>query len=186
MATDVTAPSPNERKWYVLRDLKRANSKSPAYKELAEKGFTVFTPMKDVLATKVGRTERKRLPVLRDLLFVRSSRSLLDEEIRRTPTLQYRFLRGCYMVPMTVRDDEMEQFIAATQSTTSIRYYSPEEITDDMIGGKVRLIGGALGGRVVTLMKLRGSKKKRIFVSIPSVIVAAVEVNPEYLQMVEE
>lgn len=32
--------------WFILRDLKRPNSKSPAYKQLVDEQYKVFTPLK--------------------------------------------------------------------------------------------------------------------------------------------
>ena len=41
--------------WYVMRDLKRANAKLPAYKQLLNEHFEVFTPMKEQLSVHGGR-----------------------------------------------------------------------------------------------------------------------------------
>lgn len=35
----------DQPKWYVMRDLKRANAKHPAYKILGEMNMKIFTPM---------------------------------------------------------------------------------------------------------------------------------------------
>ena len=41
--------------WYVMRDLKRANAKLPAYKQLLNEHFEVFTPMKEQLSVMIPR-----------------------------------------------------------------------------------------------------------------------------------
>lgn len=41
--------------WFVMRDLKRANAKLPAYKQLEEAGFRVFTPMTTKIMEKGGK-----------------------------------------------------------------------------------------------------------------------------------
>lgn len=172
--------------WFVMRDLKRHNALLPAYKMLAERGFEVFTPMKWVLSPRLrgGKRERKAVPFMQDLLFVRDCRRNLDPVVEITPTLQYRYLRHGYCLPMTVRDEDMERFITAVNSTESIRYYKPEEITPAMHGRKIRIVGGALDGFDGTLVTTRGSKVKRLLVELPNLLSAGVEVNPEYIQFI--
>lgn len=48
-----------QKKWFVLRDLKRRNSLSPAYIELGQEGYEVFTPLKWEIAVKAGRRIRR-------------------------------------------------------------------------------------------------------------------------------
>lgn len=52
----------NTPTWFVMRDLKRPNALSPAWKTLPGMGFEVFTPL------------REALPVVNDLLFVSAER----------------------------------------------------------------------------------------------------------------
>ena len=56
--------------WYVMRDLKRANAKLPAYMMLGDMGFEVFVPLKWQLATRRGKRIREQVPFLRDALFI--------------------------------------------------------------------------------------------------------------------
>lgn len=173
------------RRWYVMRDLKRPNAKTPAYRMLAEKSFEVFTPMKSRIIVRLGKKIREEIPFIRDLLFVHSERQALDVEVENVPTLQYRFQRGGgYREPMVVRDEDMDRFIAAVRSVEIPHYYSFEEITPDMIGRKVRIIGGPLDGYEAHLAKIRGARKKRIFVRLQHLIAVCVEVEPEYVQLV--
>lgn len=82
--------------WYALSDLKRANAKHRAWEVLTEKGFEVFTPMHwKLISNKSVRKTRVRVPVIYELLFVRSDRESLDMEIQRMETLQHRFVKGC-------------------------------------------------------------------------------------------
>lgn len=173
--------------WYVMRDLKRPNALIPAWKDLKERGFKVFTPMTERIVKVKGRTERVVRPCLPDLLFVNSEREDLDPVVATTPTLQYRFVRGAAQAtPMEVSAKEMERFIAAVGDTdiTNVKYYNPDELTPDMYGKTVRIIGGALDGQTVRLLKLRGLRKKRIIVEIPFLITATVEVDPEFIEII--
>ena len=129
-----------------MRDLKRPNAKQPAYKFLREEGFEVFVPTKSQIITRNGKKVVEEIPVIRDLLFVHTEKERLDPIVARTETLQYRFMRNCGRAPMTVPDDEMERFIIAVSSSNDTKYYLPEEITSQMYGRKIRIVGGPLDG----------------------------------------
>lgn len=173
--------------WYAMRDLKRPNALEPAYKMLQEKGFKVFTPMRKKVVVRRNVRVTAEVPVIQDLLFVRTSRKDLDPVEAATPTLRYRFVKGGrYREATIVRDEDMDKFITAVESTPSLKYYALEDITPDMIGRRVRVHGGSLDGFEVPLRKMRGARKKRIFVEIPSFIAAEVVLEDfDYLQFVE-
>ena len=175
----------NEFKWYALRDLKRANAKQRAWEVLADKGFEVFTPLHWKLISKRGGKSRIQVPVIYDLLFVHSDRESLDREIKKIETLQHRFVKGCGGNPMVVSDTEMQRFIYAVNHSESVKYYSPSEITTAMKGKYVQIIGGALNGYEGLLLSVRGSKVKRLLVDLPNLITASIEVDPEYIKVIE-
>ena len=172
------------KRWYILRDLKRHNAKLPGYKFLEEQGVTVFTPMHWRLITRGGKKTTKYVPFIPDLLFVYESREILDTLVSKTPTLQYRFQKGKpFGEPMTVSDAEMNRFIHAVGNVGNPRYYQPSELSPDMCNQKVRIVGGHLDGYEGKLLTIRGSRVKRLLVELPNWLVAAVEVNPEYIQL---
>lgn len=176
-------PAPEQSQWFVLRDLKRPNSLSPAYITLPHLGITTFTPMHWQVAPRGGKQTRTYTPFIPDLLFVHTTRATLDPIILKTPTLQYRYMKGkAYCTPMTVPADEMQRFIDAVQSTPTPRYYLPSELTPDQCGKRVRIIGGSLDGYEGTLLKLRGARQRRVLISLQSLLAVAVEVADEYLQ----
>lgn len=181
MATDVTALG-EAAQWFVLRDLKRPNARERAWKALSGKGFEVFTPLRQCVVKEASKSVRRLLPVIPDLLFVHSDRASLDPEVLSVRTLQYRYLRGGgYREPMTVREEEMNRFMKAVNSSETATYYAPDEITPAMVGRTVRIAGGPLDGMEAPLLKLRGSHRKRIIVSIPALVSATVEVNPDFI-----
>lgn len=183
-STSVLRKNDTEIRWYVMRDLKRANALYPAWKMLQDMGFEVYTPLRWKVTVCQGRKVRKQVPVMQDLLFVHDMRCNIDPIVRRTPTLQYRFLRNGYCEPMVVRDREMERFIHAVNNSDSVRYYRPDEITSDMHGRQIRIVGGPLDGYEGTLVTVRGSKVRRLMVVLPDLLTAAVEVNPDYIQLI--
>ena len=170
--------------WFVMRDLKRSNANFPAYKLLESLGVTHYTPMHWVLATRGGQKKREYRPFIPDLLFVYETRKNLDAIVSKTPTLQYRFVKGgAYREAMVVPEAEMNRFMHAVGSVGNPRYYLPSEITPDMCKRRIRIVGGNMDGYEGRLLSVRGSRVKRILVELPTWLVAAVEVNPEYIQI---
>ncbi len=170
-------------KWYAMRDLKRHNAKEPAYKLFEGKGIEVFTPMKWLLVTKKGKRTRVEVPFIPDLLFVRDSKQNLDSIVKRTETLQYRYVKGGYCVPMVVPDADMERFIHAVKSSESPKYFLPEEVTPQMCGRRIRIVGGPLDTYEGSLLTTRGSKVKRLVIKLGDFLAAGVEVNPEFIEL---
>lgn len=171
--------------WFVMRDLKRSNAKLPAYKLLESMGIETFTPMVWKLSVKHGKRCREKVPFMQDMLFVHDVRQNIDPIVEKFNTLQYRYARGGYHIPMTVRDADMNRFIRAVKSAENTCYYTPDEVSSDMIGKRVRIIGGVLDGYEGYLQKLQGARVKRLFVELPGLLTASVEVQPEYIQLVK-
>lgn len=51
-----------------------------------------------------------------------------------------------------------------------------------MYGRMIRIEGGPLDGYEGRLLSIRGARVKRLIVEIPGLLVAAVEVDPEYIR----
>lgn len=175
-----------QSQWFAMRDLKRANAKNPAYRQLAADGFQVFTPLKTQISVRNGRRIREEIPFIRDLLFVFTTRDRLDPVVARTDTLQYRFIKGgSYCEPMTVRSADMHRFITAVSLMQQPNYVALSEITPQMYGRRVRLVcPGPMDGYEGHLVSVRGSAKKRILLEIPGLLGLIIEVaSPDYLQL---
>ena len=184
MASDNGADVNEEPQWFAMRDLTRPNAKLPAYKRLSGMGFDVYTPLLTRLVGTGAARQRVTSPVIHDLLFVRSTRGQLDPVVDHTPTLQYRYARGCgYRVPITVRNAEMALFIHAASLNETPQYFLPSEITPDMYGRRVHIVGGPMDGYEGYLLKTRGTRKRRLLVSLDTILAIAVEVSPEFIQL---
>lgn len=174
-----------ETQWFVMRDLKRRNAKHPAYKELQDLGVEVFVPMKWQVTTRKGVKVREEVPLLQDLLFVHDSREHLDPIVEHIHTLQYRWLRNTFRAPMTVADGEMDRFMMAVSCSDSPQYYLPEEITPQMYGRKIRIVGGQLDGYEGCLLATRGGYKvKRLLVELKGFLAIGIEVSPDFIQFI--
>ena len=179
-------PQEETPQWFVMRDLKRANAKLPAYKQLAEAHIEVFTPMRWRIATRRDAQIREEKPLVRDLLFAHATRSILDPIVERTPTLQYRYVRGAYCQPMVVKDKDMQRFIGAVEASDTPRFYLPGELSAAQCGQMIRIIGGPLNGYEGRLLSIRGSKTKRLLIELPGILSVGVEVEPEYIQLIKD
>lgn len=174
-----------EIRWFAMRDLKRPNAKTPAYRCLEEMGLEVFTPMRWTVKTQDGRRIRVKVPVLPDLLFVHSSVEIMTPIVGSIKTLQFRFSRGGYCRPLVVPEEEMVRFIRAVASSENPKYFLPGEVTPGMCGRTVRIIGGPLDGCEGSLLKVRGSRVHRLIVDLPNFLTVGVEVEPEYIQFID-
>lgn len=174
---------PTEKQWFVLRDLKRRNANDLAYHELAKAGLDVFTPMMEMIINIRGHNQRREVPVIQDLLFVHESKQDLDPYVARMPNLQYRFSIGKSVnEPVTVREYDMQRFIKAVRNTNNPKYFMPGELKQSMYGKQVRIVGGILNGYEGCLLSVRGMRTRRLIIEIPNFLVAAVEVQPEFIQ----
>lgn len=177
--------SVSEKQWFVMRDLKRRNSNRLAIHELKEAGYEVFSPMTQLIMTIGGKRQKREVPVIQDLLFVHEEKRILDPFVELRPTLQYRYMLGkTKNEPMTVSDEEMTRFIFAVGNTESPLYYRPGEITSAMYGKKVLMVGGLLDGYNGRLLSVKGMRKRRLIVELPGIITAAVEVEPDYIRII--
>lgn len=175
-----------KKSWFVLRDLRRHNARKLAYEELEDAGFEVFVPLTWRTYVKNGSEIKRQVPAVCGLLFVHSSRDALDPQIDSIDTLQYRYVKGApYCTPMTVRDKEMDNFIALVSAAVEPCYYKPGEVTPGMVGSKVRLIGGPMDGREGRLMKVRGASKRRLYVEVSGIIGVSVVIHANSINYVE-
>ena len=173
----------NEKQWFVMRDLTRSNAKLPAYKMLDGLKMENFTPKVKKIIIRHGKREYVEVPFIHDLLFVHDTRLAIDPIVESVYTFQYRFLKG--RMPMTVREVDMERFIKTVESSDSPQYFRPEDITPDMRMRRIRIIGGPLNNVEGTLLTIRGSKVKRLLVELPTLLAAAVKIQPKYIQLLK-
>ena len=176
--------------WYVLRDLARSNSKNPAYKVLQARSDMqdcVFVPMKQQVFKEFGRRVVRLVPYMSDLLFVHKSREELEPIVQQINGLQFRYVRGGKQYEaLAVRHDAMQRFIKAVEQTEVVLYYAFDEVSPQLYGKKIRIIGGRLNGLTGRLMSKRGSKVKRLIIDLEECrLSAAIQVESEYIQLVK-
>ena len=184
------AATNSEDRWYVLRDLARPNAKNPAYKqlqEMPEMKDSLFIPLKQRVFMEFGKRVVRLVPYMTDLIFVHKSREDLDPIISKIPLLQYRYVRGGKQYEaMSVRHEDFEIFRSAVERTDNVEYFSYEEVSPQLYGKRVRIIGGRLDGFEGRLMSKRGSKHKRLLIDLQECnLSAAIQVETEFIQLVK-
>ena len=176
--------------WYVLRDLARPNAKRPAYKqlqEMPEMAGCVFIPLKQKMFIEFGKPVVRYIPYMTDLIFVHKPKTEIDLIVRKLPLLQYRYVHGSrqYEV-MSVRHDVMERFMNAVFEHDMVEYYSYDEVSPQLYGKQIRIIGGHLNGFEGRLMSKRGSKHKRLIIDLQECnLSAAIQVESEFIQLLK-
>ena len=177
--------NPSEKQWFVMRDLKRRNANSFAIHDLEKAGLEVYTPMTQMVMNIGGRRQRRDVPIIQDLLFVYETKATLDPFVEKYPNLQYRYQLGKTINdPMTVPKYDMDRFIFAVNNTNTPIFYKPGELTSSMYGKSVRIVGGILDNFEGRLLSIKGKRKKYLIIELPNLISAAVEVQPDFIQIV--
>ena len=180
----------SEDLWYVLRDLARPNAKNPAYKQLQampEIKNCMFIPFKQHVFVEFGRRVVRLVPYMSDLIFVHKTKEELDPIVRGIRLLQYRYVRGGkqYEV-MTVSHSAMLQFMETGRKSETAEYYSFDDVSPQLYGKRIRIIGGRLNGFEGRLMSKRGSKQKRLLVDLEACnLSAAIQVESDFIQLLK-
>ena len=173
--------------WYVLGSLSR-NQELKIRDDLRRDSYDCFVPLRYVVKTIKGHRQRTMVPALAGLMFIKGSLEELKEVLRYRKYGLY--LRKSTFTNkedyLTISDHDMQNFIAVTEKAgEKITYYSPDEI-QLRPGDKIRVSGGLYDGREGMIMRVKGKRKKQLVVSIPGVLVVAVEIEPELVEVLSE
>lgn len=169
--------------WYAMS--------APYHRELAardwfsEQGIETFVPMRyEVVTGRNGVKSRELVPAIHNLLFVRTSQSMMRELKPQLPIVQYltRPVNG-RNEPILVPDVQMSQFIRVSDSHNEhLLYFRPEELNLRR-GTPVRIIGGPFDGVEGIFVKVQGLRNRRVIVQLPSLLAVAAEVHPDLIQV---
>ena len=130
------------------------------------------------------RTAPKLIPVIRDLLFVRTTRDRIATLKKNMPYLHYIMRdRGVSREPVMVPERQMQQFIAVSGSLDEqLVWFSPGQL-DMKRGDAVRITGGPFAGLEGILMRVPGKRSRCVVVAVQGVIaVAMATVHPDMIE----
>ena len=172
--------------WFAMSAPYRRELKAKEY--LQAKGIECFVPMVNALVEKrSGAKIRKQIPAIHNLIFVHTSKNVIQEIKRGVDYLQYRTMpREGKNSPIIIPDRQMQQFIAVTQTTNEeLIYMRPEEVNIAK-GTRVRVHGGAFDGTEGVFVKIQGKRNPRVVLLIHGVAaVALAEISTEFIEIIK-
>lgn len=172
-------------RWFVMRAYKRERE---AEQRLAEKGLEYFIPKCYAIRIYHGVKQKKLVPAIPGLVFVRAGHTDITDFKKTHNFLQFVVWKKATGPAYLVVDDrEMANFMkAAAQHDEALTYYRPDEI-DLENGTRVRILGGrfdGVEGIFVRCGKGRGSSK-RVVVRIEGLLALTIETTPDLLEVIE-
>lgn len=172
------------QQWYAVGCL--SPKKELKIRDDARKnGMEAFVPLKYEVKKVRGQKQRALVPAITGLMFVKGTLEEVKEYIAHAPYQVY--IRKTsfsnkkdYLVIPT---KAMEDFIAVTeQHEEHVTYFNPQEISLQA-GDRIRIKGGLYDGREGVVMRIKGKRNRHLVVQIPGVIIAAVEMAPEMIEV---
>ena len=148
-------------------------------------GLEAFVPLKYVVKTVRGQKQRALVPALSKLLFVKGTLEEVKDYIQHAHYVV--FIRKSTFSNkekyLTVPTKAMEDFIAVTENHEEhVTYFRPEEISLQE-GDMIIIKDGLYEGREGMIMRIKGKRNKHLVVQIPGMLLAAVELSPEMIEL---
>lgn len=148
-------------------------------------GMEAFVPLKYVVKTVRGQKQRALVPALSQLLFIKGTLDEVKAYLQRAPYTAY-IKKSTFSNKedyLTIPTKAMEDFIAVTEHREEhVTYFRPDEISLQA-GDRIRIKDGVYEGREGIIMRIKGKRNRHLVVQIPGMIVAAVELAPEMIQI---
>ena len=175
----------NEIRWYAvgctssMKELKVRD-------DIRNYGLEAFVPLKYHIKTIKQQKHRALMPAIPGLMFAKGTLEELKEYIEDHANFPVYLRKSTFSNKedyLTVRTKEMEEFIAVTEDHEAhITYFRPEEI-NLQAGDRIRVKGGIYDGKEGIVMRIKGKRNKHLVVQIPGMLVAAIEMAPELVEM---
>jgi transcription antitermination factor NusG len=155
--------------------------------EARKAGFDAFVPLCYEVKTIRGQKQRKLIPALSGLIFVKGELEALKAYTRESayPVFIRKSTFSNHENYLVIPTKAMEDFIAVTQHREEhVSYFRPEEIRLQE-GDRIRIKGGFFDGREGIIMRIKGKRNRHLVVQIPGFLVAAVELSPQMIELKE-
>ena len=148
-------------------------------------GLEAFVPLKYEVKRLRRQEQRTLVPAISGLMFAKGTLDEVKEYISHAHYTVY-IRKSTFSNKedyLTIPTRAMEDFIAVTVDHEShISYFRPEEIKLQA-GDKIRVKGGIYDGKEGIIMRIKGKRNKHLVVQIPGLLVAAVEMTPELIEL---
>ena len=179
--TEVT----NDIKWFCV-GCTSAQKELKVRDDARKAGLEAFVPLKYTVKTKMHHKERALVPVLSGLIFIKGTEGEVKDYIANKAHYTVYIRKSTFSNRedyLTVSLKAMENFIAVIENHEAhITYFKPEEIKLQT-GDQIRIKGGIYDGKEGIIMRIKGKRNKHLVVQIPGLLVAAVEMEPDLVQL---
>lgn len=172
--------------WYAL------GSTSPRHElkirdDARRYGLDAFVPLKYVVKKVRGREQRLLVPAVTQIILVKGTLDTVNDYLDHAHHAVFikRSTYSNHKDYLTVSLQAMENFMAVTEMTERrVTYFRPEEISLRE-GDQIRIRGGLYDGREGIIMRIKGKRNRHLVVQIPGVLIAAVELSPEMIELMQ-
>lgn len=175
----------NEIRWYAV-GCTSPKKELKVRDDIRNYGLEAFVPLKYHIKTIKQQKHRALMPAIPGLMFAKGTLDELKEYIEDHASFPVYLRKSTFSNKedyLTVRTKEMEEFIAVTEDNEAhITYFRPEEI-NLQAGDRIRVKGGLYDGKEGIVMRIKGKRNKHLVVQIPGMLVAAIEMAPELVEM---
>lgn len=175
----------NEIRWYAI-GCTSPKKELKVRDDIRNYGLEAFVPLKYEIKTIKHQKHRALVPAIPGLMFAKGTLEELKEYIQDHSHYPVYLRKSTFSNKedyLTVRTKEMEEFIAVTEDNEAhITYFRPEEI-NLQAGDRIRVKGGLYDGKEGIVMRIKGKRNKHLVVQIPGMLVAAIEMAPELVEM---
>lgn len=148
-------------------------------------GLSSFVPLKYEVKKVRGHDQRMLVPAITKLIFVKGTLEEVQDYVVQAHYVVYiqRSAFSNHKEFLTVPTQAMENFIAVTEHhEEQVTYFSPQEIRLN-VGDQIRIKGGLYDGREGVIMRIKGKRNRHLVVQIPGVLIAAIEMSPEMIEI---
>lgn len=162
--------------WFAVRTMYRNDLNVGRY--LEAQGAEVFIPMHYVDVKRGGAVRQVLEPVVRNIVFTRTCRSLLD---RVKKELESKWAIRLFMnrethEPILIPEEQMRSFIAVAGSYDEQLLFLGTDEVNYKVGDRIRVIAGPFRGAQGRLLRIKGHK--RLVVEIEDVMAVATTYLP--------
>ena len=175
----------NEIRWYAV-GCTSPKKELKVRDDIRNYGLEAFVPLKYHIKTIKQQKHRALVPAIPGLMFAKGTLDELKEYVEDHANFPVYLRKSTFSNKedyLTVRTKEMEEFIAVTEDhEANITYFRPEEI-NLQAGDRIRVKGGIYDGKEGIVMRIKGKRNKHLVVQIPGMLVAAIEMAPELVEM---
>lgn len=171
--------------WFAIRVTYSRELKFKEY--LDQNSIPNFIPMHYVMVNQKGKSVRKLVPIIHNLVFVNTDKPTL-EYIKQFQSANFpiRYIMGrTHHRPIIIPEKQMQDFIAVSgQYEEQIVYLDPTEVSIKK-GDRVRVTGGIWRG--IEGKYIRIAKDRRVVVSIEGIMaVGTAFIHPSLIEVVKE